>query len=1096
MGDDTIISYIYMRKSKEYSFQVKADKFFPPEVATSQFLYRDRVIKKLSRTKSCRPRIINIEAQAGQGKTTVIKQYLDSISMTSVWYQIGAEDADPASLLKAIHACISVVIPGFSSAATAQVLKGRDYATFELQKWVDLLLNDLRNCLKDDLYFVFDDLHYLIPFKSSMSVLEYLLEFTPPKLHFILSSREPLSLENWHSISDSHDLLQLGNSELALDVNEITDFFHQVHQLDIPNDTLKKIIPVTDGWVMGVLLLGLQMVQNETMHLPILEKQNGVGCQELLVYFLREIFDSLELHQQRSLLVLALLDDIPVDLAIELTGVPTIGVELAELARRNYFIRSLSQDKGEFGMHHLFQQFLREKAKIDLRSEKIRQIYKHAGEYCFRCNNVTQSLSYFLRAKDYDSIELVLKQRGMMYLATNQTATLSSLLDCVPSSFLQKLGWSSFFLALATLDSAPAKALPLLKNALEVFITRRDKVGEMVSLVHIISIHITTTGHYSEGKVSLYRAEELFLEIDDELDATTTILVVYSLSLGYCIFLADIDKATRYSSLGLSLAYKEKLVNLQAAMYLIKGYIEIFAGRTSLALQYIEQAAPYLQRPEVGMFNCLAIRMMLTNFLFHYRDFSNYFKQKIQLIDVVGNDMVSQSIVGPFFYVWEMDIAINKGKYEKSLELADLALKQRPHLSPHLSGQILQLKAVVLALQQDHEQALIVANESQRLRGVAGGLYFVTLNKILVGLTTALIGDQKHGLELLDDGIDAACHMPTEYLESCGVLHRATVHLRMGEETEAIKDVTRGLSLMKRNNYLHFWAWNPEAIEEILTFAVVHEIEPAYARLLAAACLDMSLLNDGRAIPLLVIRILGGCSIEYRGETLLKTESFTPLQREMLCLLLAAPGLKLPQATIQLHFWPDSSPLTVKMKFDTMVSRLRKTLAEVLPEDSASLYLNREKGILWLEHCRVDALDFLNVVKRGQAHLHLQEFWQADNKFTFAESLWQGDFLPGVSGDNYVRNFRMKLTQTFSEMVFSWCEILVKTGRIAQAIVVTENALLNDPLNEKLYGLLYRLQGKISAVLARQVKKRFILELQGDGYSDAEIGELIAGLSL
>ena len=1085
-----------MRKSKEYSFHVKADKFFPPEVATPHFLYRDRVMSKLSRKKSCRPRIIYIEAQAGQGKTTVIKQYIDSISKTSAWYQVGVEDADPAFFLKAIHSCISVVIPGFASAATAQVLVGRDFATFELRKWVDLLLNDLRSCLKDDLYLVFDDLHYLIPFTASISVLEYLLEFTPPKLHFILSSREPLALEKWHSISDSHDLLQLGNFELALDVNEITDFFHQVLKLDIPNDTLKKIVPATDGWVMGVLLFGLKMVQNDTTHLPILERTNGVGSRELLVYFLKEIFEALGRDLQQSLLVLALLDDIPVELAIELTGLPTIGVDLAELARRNYFIRSLSRDKGAFGMHHLFQQFLREKATIDLPSENIQQIYKHAGEYCYRCNNVTQSLSYFLRSKDYDSIELILKESGMTYLATNQTATLFTFLDRVPSPLLQKQGWSSFFLALATLDSAPAKALPLLKNALEVFVTRQDKVGEMVSLAHIISIHITTTGHYSEGKVSLYRAEELFFEIDEELDATTTILVVYSLAIGYCIFLADIDKATRYSSLGLSLASQEKLVNLEAAMYLIKGYIEIFAGRTSLALDYLEQAAPYLQRPEVGMFNCLSIRMMLINFLFHYGDFSNYFKQKRQLIDVVGNDMVSQSIAGPFCFVWEMDIAINQGEYEKSLELADQALKQRPQLTPHLSGQILQLKAVVLALLEDHEQALIVASKSQRLRDVAGGLYFVTLNKILVGLTTALSGDQKHGLELLADGIAAARHMPTEYLESCGLLHRATVHLRIGKNTEAIEDVTRGLNLMRRNNYRHFWGWSPGAIQEILTFAAVHNIESAYARFLAAECLNMSLLDDGRAIPLLDIRILGGCTIEYRGETLLKAESFTPLQREMLCLLLAAPELKLPQETIQLHFWPDSPPLTVKMKFDTMVSRFRKTLAEVLPEDGASLYLNREKGILWLSHCRVDALEFIDAAKRGQAHFRLQEFWQADNNFTLAESLWKGDFLPGASGDNYARNFRMKLTNTLSEMAFSWCEILVKSGRISQAIVVTENALLNDPLNERLYSLLYRLQGKVSAVLARQVKKRFIVELQRDGYSEDEIDELVAGLSL
>lgn len=42
-----------------------------------------------------------------------------------------------------------------------------------------------------------------------------------------------------------------------------------------------------------------------------------------------------------------------------------------------------------------------------------------------------------------------------------------------------------------------------------------------------------------------------------------------------------------------------------------------------------------------------------------------------------------------------------------------------------------------------------------------------------------------------------------------------------------------------------------------------------------------------------------------------------------------------------------------------MRSRLRKTLAGVLPEEKANCRLNRDKVMIRLARCRVDALDFL-----------------------------------------------------------------------------------------------------------------------------------------
>jgi ATP/maltotriose-dependent transcriptional regulator MalT len=175
---------------------IRADKFYPPRVDAPQFLRRDRILEQLRRRAGSRLPTLLFEAQAGQGKTTVIKQYLDQVQSASVWFQVGPEDTNPAFFLQAIPVCIRGVLPGYPSDATAQILTGGDFAGFDLHKQLDLLLADLRSCLKEDLYLVFDDLHELIPYPSSLAVLKHLLEHAPVNLHFILKPRA----KTWRAI--------------------------------------------------------------------------------------------------------------------------------------------------------------------------------------------------------------------------------------------------------------------------------------------------------------------------------------------------------------------------------------------------------------------------------------------------------------------------------------------------------------------------------------------------------------------------------------------------------------------------------------------------------------------------------------------------------------------------------------------------------------------------------------------------------------------------------------------------------------------------------------------------------------------------------
>lgn len=203
------------------------------------------------------------------------------------------------------------------------------------------------------------------------------------------------------------------------------------------------------------------------------------------------------------------------------------------------------------------------------------------------------------------------------------------------------------------------------------------------------------------------------------------------------------------------------------------------------------------------------------------------------------------------------------------------------------------------------------------------------------------------------------------------------------------------------------------------------------------------------------------------------------------------PGLKLSQETAQLYFWPDSTDEAAKTNLHTLVSRLRKVLAKVLPENMVQDYLIRDKGLVWLAHCRVDAHEFLDCVKRGLGHAEQREFWQAGNAFTCANALWKGEYAQGLMGEDPVYHFRTTLTKALVNMALAWEGQLADADRLQPAIDIVEKALGADPLNESLWILLHRLHGRISAIQARLVLHRFAVLLRSEDYSEKEIPALV-----
>ena len=159
---------------------IAANKFYPPRINPTQSLDRHSIITDQTGTEEFTGRIIIIEAQAGQGKTTLAYQFLEHVDASYVWYQVGTEDGDPVVLLGAMNLAFSKIFNNFSSPQLEAILDKGQVGPMDLQGCANILLNDIDAALDSEVFLVLDDLHLIGEAQLTNQLLDYLIDTSPP----------------------------------------------------------------------------------------------------------------------------------------------------------------------------------------------------------------------------------------------------------------------------------------------------------------------------------------------------------------------------------------------------------------------------------------------------------------------------------------------------------------------------------------------------------------------------------------------------------------------------------------------------------------------------------------------------------------------------------------------------------------------------------------------------------------------------------------------------------------------------------------------------------------------------------------------------
>lgn len=232
-------------------------------------------------------------------------------------------------------------------------------------------------------------------------------------------------------------------------------------------------------------------------------------------------------------------------------------------------------------------------------------------------------------------------------------------------------------------------------------------------------------------------------------------------------------------------------------------------------------------------------------------------------------------------------------------------------------------------------------------------------------------------------------------------------------------------------------------------------------------------------------------TLEFQGK-IVSGDLFTRAQREMLALLLSAPQLRMDREVLETELWPKSTSKQARAAFDAALLRLRRLFNAETGSLAGMELFSLKNGIVAIEDCSVDLLRFKALDEEGLAWRRRGQETEAIGPFVMAVSLWQGEFLAGLSSHHNVLTVRTYSTQRVFELAQWLAGIFAARQRREEQLEALSLALRAVPTSEKAMASLYTLLLSLDRVEQGGARlKEFARELTRDGVDRQQVASTL-----
>ena len=387
------------------SAPILATKLYVPPPRPKAVL-RPRLIDRLNEGRQRTPSVALISAPAGFGKTTLVSEWIATLTGSGVrvaWLSLDEDDSDLARFMLYFVSAVQTIAPkcGENVLNMLQPMQPTEVV-------LTTLLNELA-AIPDRFVLVLDDYHTL-DCKPIDDALTFLVDHQPSHMQLVITTREdpPLSLARLRARGQ---LTELRAADLRFTPDEAAEFLNQVMKLSLSAEDIAALENRTEGWIAGLQLAAISM-QGQTDVTHFIQSFTG-SHHFVLDYLIEEVLQQQSKNIQSFLLRTSILDRLcgPLCEAVVLDPAVSGQETLEYLERVNLFIVSLDNDRQWYRYHHLFADLLQQ--RLQQSAFNVTELHTRASIWYEDNGLEIEAFQHAAAANDVERAECLMESKGM-----------------------------------------------------------------------------------------------------------------------------------------------------------------------------------------------------------------------------------------------------------------------------------------------------------------------------------------------------------------------------------------------------------------------------------------------------------------------------------------------------------------------------------------------------------------------------------------------------------------------------------------------------------------------------------------------------------
>ena len=377
---------------------VLATKFFVP-ASSHELIPRPRLESLLQ--EGLRRPLTLVSAPAGFGKTTLLAEWVHSLRQKTLethrvaWVSLDAADNSALRFWTYVLTALDTCEPGLATPALQELQAPGVPA---LEEALTTIINGLSQATHS--YVLILDDFALMNEPVVHTSLQFLVAHQPPQLHLIILTRTdpPLTLPRLRARGQ---VLEIRTEQLRCTAAEAAAFLQKVMGIELPPEALQEMIARTEGWLVGLQLLGLAVQAHRDSHdlFPLLSGTHRY----LLDYFSEEVLGQQPPAVQRFLLRTSILEQCSASLCDVVTEQTGSQQMLEHLEQANVFVIPLDERRRCYRYHALFAQALRARLEQE-DAELIPALHLRASHWYEQQGHLSQAAQHALQARAWQRV--------------------------------------------------------------------------------------------------------------------------------------------------------------------------------------------------------------------------------------------------------------------------------------------------------------------------------------------------------------------------------------------------------------------------------------------------------------------------------------------------------------------------------------------------------------------------------------------------------------------------------------------------------------------------------------------------------------------